>query len=98
MNSISIIIPERDYKVIERSIKKNEFPTTFPYLMNKPYSADGPPAVEVWLMHSYSMGYCLSWNIYDGMEKTATVQNKAMSLTVDGIVAHFEIDPTYEQG
>jgi len=95
MKDISIIIPAKDFKIIERSLKKNEHPISDPTIMNRPYhSSTGQ--VEVWLTHEYPTGYHMHWQFFSGLSRVAVVDNKQMACTVDDIAAHFEIDPTYE--
>jgi len=99
MIDISIPIPKKDYMLIQRTIKKDEYPSVNPEILDRVYTGQSDLAfTTVCLQHHSTEGYRLSWAFYYNGLFVAKIGSKRMSCKTNGISAHFDVDPTYEQG
>lgn len=107
MADYSIMIPQRDYKLMQQAVKKNRYPVEDPGLVKRTYIArlDGRQVTAVLVNHAGN--FAIEWYFDPGDENDKwppypiVVKRDMNHISFDepnGEVstAHFDIDPTYE--
>ena len=106
MSDYSIMIPRRDYRLMQQAVKKNRYPVEDPGLIGRIYitRVDGRE-VSARLVND-SGNFAIEWRFETPSEhkhitKPIVIKRDMNHITFDepnGEVstAHFDIDPTYE--
>jgi hypothetical protein len=98
MKDYSIMIPARDYKLIEKAITKNRYPVEDPEVIERTYSTShGDNELLVRLMNNGKKFY-LKWTFISnhGLNMKEITRYDMNYVTFDKALGHLDVDPTYE--
>jgi hypothetical protein len=102
MIDLSITIPAKDYKLIERAIKKNRYPVEDPTILARRYFTHGDKVSVTAQLLLADRGYVMLWRIEKIDKQGEIILDRTIAkadlnhVSTDGIAVHFDIDPTYE--